>query len=106
MTWPAFLGLEDIGWEWIATDRQSRTEVLPKLVSIHGHQPSRATVVESGMARKGIQKYGRSVTMGAWPSGVRHPRRDTTARRSASRAAVSASWTVSPTAWTSTEGKR
>lgn len=64
MTWPSFLGLEEIGWEWIPTDRQSRTEVLPKLVSIHGHQLSRGTVVESGMARKGIQKYGRSVIMG------------------------------------------
>lgn len=64
MTWPYLLGLDEIGWEWIETDRQSRTPVLPKLISIHGHQLKGSTTVEGANARKAIQKYGRSCIVG------------------------------------------
>lgn len=64
MTWPHQLGLDQIGWEWIPTDDQSRTPVLPKLISIHGHQLKGSTTVEGACARKAMQKYGRSVIVG------------------------------------------
>jgi hypothetical protein len=64
MTWPNLLGLDEIGWEYIPGGAQSRTPVLPKLISIHGHQLGGSTVVEGGTARKAIQKFGRSVIVG------------------------------------------
>jgi hypothetical protein len=64
MTWPRLLELDDIGWEWVEDSEQSRTEILPKLVSIHGHQLKGGTSVEGASARKAMQKYGRSVIVG------------------------------------------
>lgn len=64
MTWPYLLGLDEIGWEWVSDDKQSRTPVLPKLITIHGHQLTGSTTVEGANARKAIQKYGRSCVVG------------------------------------------
>jgi len=36
VTWPSLLGLGQIGWEWVPTERQTRTEILPGLVTKHG----------------------------------------------------------------------
>lgn len=64
MTWPFLLGLGEIGWEWVPTDEQSRATILPKLITIHGHQLRGSISVEGAAARKAIQKYGRSVVVG------------------------------------------
>lgn len=64
MTMPYLLQLDGIGWTYVETDRQSRTPILPKLISIHGHQLKGSTTVEGASARKAIQKYGRSVIVG------------------------------------------
>lgn len=64
MTWPYLLGFKDIGWNYVPTDLQSGTPVLPKLISIHGHQLKGTITVEGGAARKAIQKYGKSVILG------------------------------------------
>ncbi|HSE45383.1 MAG TPA: metallophosphoesterase [Gemmatimonadales bacterium] len=64
MCWPSLLRLDEIGWEWIPTAEQSQAQILPKLIVIHGHQVSGGTVVEGGMARKAIQKFGRSAILG------------------------------------------
>jgi hypothetical protein len=49
ITWPKLLGLDEIGWEWVPTAEQTRTEVLPGLITKHG------TVVRkwSGMSARG-----------------------------------------------------
>jgi predicted phosphodiesterase len=64
MTWPSLLDMDGVGWEWIPGEMQSRTPVLPKLISIHGHQLRGSTTVEGACARKAMTKYGRSVIVG------------------------------------------
>lgn len=64
MTIPFQLNMAESGWEYISTDEQSRTAVLPKLITIHGHQLKGSTVVEGANARRAIQKYGRSCVVG------------------------------------------
>jgi hypothetical protein len=64
MTIPYLLGMDESGWRYVPTDKQSRTQVLPKLITIHGHQLQGSTTVEGANARKAIQKYGRSVVVG------------------------------------------
>lgn len=57
MTWPKLLETDAIGWEWIGEREQSRTSVLPKLITKHG------TVVRkwSGTTARGEwEKYGHS----------------------------------------------
>ena len=57
MTWPSLLELDSIGWEWVPTAVQSRTPILPHLVTKHG------TVVRkwSGATARGEwERYGKS----------------------------------------------
>jgi len=57
LQWPNLLQLDSIGWEWVPERLQSRTQVLPKIITKHG------TVVRkwSGLSAKGEwEKYGRS----------------------------------------------
>lgn len=61
MTWPSLMQNESIGWEFIPERQQSRTEVLPKIITKHG------SVVRkwSGQSGKGEwEKYGRSGVSG------------------------------------------
>lgn len=61
MTWPVLLELDAIGFEWVPERAQSRTPILPKLLSKHG------TVVRkwSGATAKGEwEKYGASGVSG------------------------------------------
>lgn len=61
ITWPKLLGLDEIGWEWISTAQQSRTEILPGLITKHG------SVVRKWSGQSGCgewQKYGRSGVSG------------------------------------------
>lgn len=56
MTWPALLQLPDIGWEFVPTHEQTKTPILPKLITKHG------TVVRkwSGFTAKGEwERYGK-----------------------------------------------
>ena len=64
MTWPSLLDMDGIGWEWIPAGQQSRTPILPKLISIHGHQLKGSPTVEGACARKCVTRYGRSVIVG------------------------------------------
>lgn len=64
MSIPYLLGVEESGWEYVPTDKQSRASILPKLIAIHGHQLKGSTTVEGANARKAIQKYGRSCIVG------------------------------------------
>lgn len=57
LTWPTLLDLDAIGFEWVDTREQSKTSILPKLITKHG------TIVrkDSGATAKGEhEKYGRS----------------------------------------------
>lgn len=57
MTWPSLLGLGQVGWEWVPTERQSKTDILPGMITKHG------TVVRkhSGATARGEwEKYGKS----------------------------------------------
>lgn len=36
MSWPVFLGLDSIGWNWVPYEDQPRTDILPKLLVKHG----------------------------------------------------------------------
>lgn len=57
MTWPTLLELDAIGWEWVPERQQSRTPILPKIITKHG------SVVRkwSGASALGEwQKYGAS----------------------------------------------
>lgn len=61
ITWPKLLDLDAIGWEWVPTAQQSRTEILPGLISKHG------SVVRKWSGATGCgewQKYGRSGVSG------------------------------------------
>jgi hypothetical protein len=54
--WPVLLGLDEIGWQWVPTHEQTRTTILPKLITKHG------TVVRkwSGWTAKGEwERYGK-----------------------------------------------
>lgn len=56
MAWPELLNLGDIGWRFVPTHDQTRTPILPKLITKHG------TVVRkwSGMTAKGEwERYGK-----------------------------------------------
>lgn len=57
MTWPVLLGLDDIGWEWIPDKVQSKTPILPKLITKHGSLVRKS----AGMTARGEwERYGRS----------------------------------------------
>lgn len=61
MTWPTLLETDKIGWEWIPERVQSKTPVLPKIITKHG------TVVRkwSAFTAKGEwEKYGASGVSG------------------------------------------
>jgi hypothetical protein len=61
MTWPNLLQLDSIGWQFVSERDQSRTQILPKIITKHG------TVVRkwSGWSGKGEwEKYGRSGVSG------------------------------------------
>jgi len=61
MTWPVLLGLEAIGWEWVPQRDQSKTRVLPKVITKHG------TIVRKWggyTARGEWEKYGASGVSG------------------------------------------
>lgn len=61
MTWPNLLQTESMGWEFIPERMQSRTPILPKIITKHG------SVVRkwSGWSGKGEwEKYGRSGVSG------------------------------------------
>lgn len=36
MSWPIFLGLDEIGWKWVGYDDQPRDDILPRLLVKHG----------------------------------------------------------------------
>lgn len=76
MTLPYLLQLQGIGWRYVESDKQSRTPILPKLISIHGHQLKGSITVEGATARKAIQKYGRSVIVGHHHRACQVVRRD------------------------------
>lgn len=55
MTWPSLLGTEQVGWEWVPTERQTKTPILPGFITKHG------SVVRkwSGQSGKGEwERYG------------------------------------------------
>jgi hypothetical protein len=57
LTWPALLGLDEIGWSFVETYGQAHRALVSKLITIHG------TVVRkwSGQSGKGEwEKYGQS----------------------------------------------
>lgn len=61
MTWPNLLQLDSIGWQFVGERDQSRTKILPKIITKHG------SVVRkwSGWSGKGEwEKYGRSGVSG------------------------------------------
>ncbi len=61
MTWPALLGLEELGVEWIPTHEQSKVKLLPKFITKHG------TLVRSQSAytaRVEHERYGKSGASG------------------------------------------
>lgn len=61
MTWPHLMQTESIGWEFIPERLQSRTQVLPKIVTKHGNVVRKW----SGWSAKGEwEKYGRSGVSG------------------------------------------
>jgi len=37
ITWPTLLGLEEMHWTWVPTEVQSKTRILPKLITKHGN---------------------------------------------------------------------
>jgi hypothetical protein len=57
MTWPTLLELDAIGWEWIGERDQTRTSVLPKIITKHG---SALRSWSGGSARAEWTKYGAS----------------------------------------------
>jgi hypothetical protein len=61
MTWPKLLETQAIGWEWVSERDQSKTAILPKIITKHG------TVVRkwSGASARGEwERYGKSGTSG------------------------------------------
>ena len=61
VTWPKLLGLDDIGFEWIAPADQTKTKILPKFITKHG------TIVRANSAytaRAEHAKYGKSGASG------------------------------------------
>lgn len=36
MSWPVLLGLEEIGWRWVPSGQQSKTAIIPHLITKHG----------------------------------------------------------------------
>lgn len=61
LTWPKLLGLAEIGWEFLSEEVQTKTPILPKLITKHG------TVIRkwSGWSAKAEwEKYGRSGVSG------------------------------------------
>ncbi len=61
MVWPNLMQSESIGWEFIPEREQSRTQVLPKIITKHGNVVRKW----SGWSGKGEwEKYGRSGVSG------------------------------------------
>lgn len=59
--WPNLLQLAGIGWEWVGERDQSRTPILPKIITKHGNIVRKW----SGWSGKGEwEKYGRSGASG------------------------------------------
>ena len=61
MTWPNLLELKDIGWNWVDIKKQSKTDVLPKIITKHGDKVCKWSAM-SGKAE--WEKYGYSGVSG------------------------------------------
>ena len=57
VTWPRLLELEAVGWEWVPTQEQSRTAILPKIITKHGEVVRKWS---GSTARGEWERYGRS----------------------------------------------
>lgn len=61
ITWPALLGLDELGIEFVAYDQQTKTPLLPKFITKHGtlvRQAGGATAMGE------LRKYGKSGSSG------------------------------------------
>lgn len=61
MTWPKLLELDSIGWQWVGMREQSKTEILPKIITKHGDRVCKWSA-SSGKAE--WEKYGYSGVSG------------------------------------------
>lgn len=61
MTWPKLLELGPIGWRWVGVREQSKTEILPKIITKHGDRVCKWSAA-SGKAE--WEKYGYSGVSG------------------------------------------
>lgn len=61
MTWPSLLDLANIGWTWVPERKQSRTPILPKLITKHGTKVNKWS---GGSAKGEWEKYGASGVSG------------------------------------------
>lgn len=57
ISWPKLLGLNDIGWNWVPTGQQTRTQVLPGIITKHG---SVVRKYSGYTARAEWERYGKS----------------------------------------------
>lgn len=57
LTWPRLLDLEKIGFQWVGVREQSRTPILPKIITKHG---DRVCKWSGGSAKAEWEKYGHS----------------------------------------------
>lgn len=57
MTWPKLLKLDEIGWEWVPTGLQSKTPILPKVITKHGTTVAKWS---GNTAKAEWLKYGKS----------------------------------------------
>ncbi|HUT86478.1 MAG TPA: metallophosphoesterase [Candidatus Heimdallarchaeota archaeon] len=61
LTWPVLMGLDEIGWDFVPAHGQSKYQVLPKLITVHG------TIVNKWSAQTAKAewtKFGKSGTSG------------------------------------------
>lgn len=61
MTWPKLLKLDEVGWEWVPAGLQSKTSILPKIITKHGTTVSRWS---GATAKAEWLKYGKSGVSG------------------------------------------
>ena len=61
LTWPAIMDTASIGWTFVPAGKQSRTDLLPKLISKHGTSVSKWS---GHTAKAEWLKYGKSGTSG------------------------------------------
>lgn len=57
MTWPVLMGLDEIGWEFVPAHGQSKFQILPKLITVHGTAVSKWS---GQTAKTEWLKYGKS----------------------------------------------